>query len=40
MDNVALSECGEASPHTCYDPELHARKQTAHGSWVLSFKPH
>jgi transposase len=24
---------------TCYDPELHARNQTAHGSWVLSFKP-
>jgi transposase len=25
--------------HTNYDPELHARNQTAHGSWVLSFKP-
>jgi transposase len=25
--------------HTCYDPDLHARNQTAHGSWVLNFNP-
>lgn len=25
--------------HTPYDPELHTRNQTAHGSWVLNFQP-
>ena len=24
--------------NTCYDPDLHARNQTAHGSWVLNFQ--
>jgi transposase len=24
---------------TSYDPDLHARNQTAHGSWVLTFQP-
>ena len=25
--------------HTSYDPELHARNQFNHGSWVLNFQP-
>lgn len=25
--------------HTTYDPDLHARNQFAHGSWVLNFQP-